>query len=194
MSTGAIFRGLPVRVRPAQPTTAPVISRIPPFVNGVDYVDYPGNEGDWRFQTTRVAAVHIDVTAVGRISFRDGDGVEWARLLPFIDHTALVIAGGYAWDGCSPKRRCGRFYFGTPDFEPTRLASLVHDIGYQFAGAQHWPFTKHEVDVMFLDIMRLGRFPLARAYYGAVDTLAGRAWKVVDPGCHSVLLNHPVAP
>jgi hypothetical protein len=166
-----------------------MISSIPSFCLGVSYIDYPGDDGNWRFQFRRRLPIVIDVPVAHRISFRDGGGTEWAQLRPGLPgQSILEIAELYSWDGCSPKWRCGRFYFGTPDFEGTRLGSGVHDWGYQFSQTEHFPFSKEQVDDMFFDCMKLSGFKLKGIYHGAVAMFAQRAWDRADPNCHSVLL------
>ena len=89
--------------------------------------------------------------------------------------THWTVFAGYAWDGCSPNVRvCGR-WTGTPDFEASRLASLIHDTGYQFLGCGCFPVTRHEVDCLFGHLINRGGDQTAAAmvYAGAVWLFGG---------------------
>jgi hypothetical protein len=92
----------------------------------------------------------------------------------------LIIRAGYAWNGCSPKWKLLWFVCGTPDPECTRLASLVHDLLYQFLLCPGFPFTRQECDYVFWDLM--GDWWLRGTYHHAVNKLGGRFAKY-DPDC-----------
>jgi hypothetical protein len=87
------------------------------------------------------------------------------------DKFGLHIEAGYAWNGCSPKRWYPVLgWVGTPDFECTRLASLCHDVGYQFGATEHFPLTKYTVDATFYHCIHMaGDRDIAAIYHGAVD-------------------------
>lgn len=92
--------------------------------------------GKWRFVLAEDLHVRMPWRFTGDISFRDDAGREWMRITGDI----RTIRKGYAWDGCSPKRHLpGVGWIGTPDPESTRLASCVHDAGYQFSGTPDFP-------------------------------------------------------
>lgn len=88
-------------------------------------------------------------------------------------------AGGYAWDGCTPKwSLLNLCIIGVPDghldyrtMKPyTYHASLVHDALYQYLDSV--PVAKQDIDLLFLKM--LGDFRLRRAYYFAVRHFGGR--------------------
>ena len=70
----------------------------------------------------------------------------------------LTIYTGYAIDGAS----------GAPLDEHILLEVFLHDLFYQFGQSTGAPWTRREADQLFLQLMRLHRFPLARTYYHAV--------------------------
>lgn len=108
---------------------------------------------------------------LGCHTFRDAAGVR--RMSMCGNH--WTVHAGYAWDGCSPKARVAGRWVGTPDFEASRLASLIHDTGYQFLGVPCFPVTRHEVDFLFGHIInRDGRHTgSALVYAGAVWLFGG---------------------
>lgn len=81
----------------------------------------------------------------------------------------IRVSGGYATDGCSPKRRAFGKWLGTPDFDPgTIAASFLHDACYQHMDLPKFPFTRREIDWLFYLTMKHHDFKLAETYYGAV--------------------------
>jgi hypothetical protein len=103
-------------------------------------------------------------------------GKELAR----IEGGWLIIHPAYAWNGCSPKWKVLWFVFGNPDPEATRLASLVHDLFYQFLLCPGFPFTRKDCDSAFFDL--LDKWWLRGAYHGAVSKMGHRFAKY-DPEC-----------
>ena len=85
--------------------------------------------------------------------------------------------GGYAWDGCSPKRALFDIVFGTPDgvVDPltekrkTYFASMVHDALYQYG--QQTGVTRREADRLFYEMLE--GFQPRRLYHWAVRLFAG---------------------
>jgi hypothetical protein len=58
---------------------------------------------------------------------------------------------------------------GTPDFKSTLLASLCHDVQYQFSRTEHFPLNRSDVDALFYEtICMAGDEDIARIYHGAV--------------------------
>lgn len=92
-----------------------------------------------------------------------------------IDGT-ITIEPGYAWDGCSPKWRLGPYLWGTPDGAPnpdtgypyTYFASCIHDALCQWEDDKNMPYTREQIDQIFLARMQADSFPLALVYYRAV--------------------------
>jgi len=136
-------------------------------------VDYrklePVKEGKrrWRFITTRGVRLHRRGLSDRIIFYHDKTGKVWARH----DLLGLYIEEGYAWNGCSPKRWVWPFgWVGTVDFECTLLASLCHDVHYQFARTEHFPLHKSDVDLMFYHTIAMSGEPdIASVYHAAVN-------------------------
>lgn len=143
-----------------------MITRVPKFRPGEDYRELRG--GRHRFETLTVTRFPV-ASALPRLAFRDREGV--MRLVFTPDR--IVIPARYAWDGCTPKKWFMGRWWGTPDPEPTRPASLLHDVLYQFMHHPEMPFSREEMDLMFLRVMRLGGFRWANTYYGAVTDFGG---------------------
>ena len=104
----------------------------------------------------------------------------------------ITIYPNYAWNGCSPKNYVGWPPFGkwvgTPDFEATIRASLVHDILYQYAFLL--PIKFEDVNFQFYSIMKEDGFCLAKIYYKAVQEFGKDFWGVVEPGLKVQTLNN----
>lgn len=139
---------------------------------------HPTKEGKrkYRFTTTEVVkeklrgrlANHPDCT------FRDRHGIAWAS----IRAGYIYIAVGYSWNGSSPKYYVGYppvgKWIGTPDFEGTIIASLIHDVLFQFAEVGKYTF--HDANYQFLCIMEEADFKLAQHYYDAVEAFGIKYW------------------
>lgn len=131
----------------------------------------PVSEGKrkYRFITTGVNSCKL----VGRLArhrncnFYSSDGI----LRAWIRKGVLYCSENYAWNGCSPKRYIGTddfgIWIGTPDFEKTLLASLMHDILFQFA--EVGKYDMHDCNYQFLTLMEKENFRLAQHYYEAVE-------------------------
>jgi len=128
---------------------------------------HPTREGGrrWRFVTSRTVRLAYRGTTE-TIRYHDATGKIWAQH----DAFGIRIEEGYAWNGCSPKRWIWPLgWLGTPDFAATILASLCHDIHYQFARTAHFPLTRSEVDALFFHTIAMhGEEELAAIYHGAV--------------------------
>lgn len=68
----------------------------------------------------------------------------------------LTILSGYAWDGCTM----------APDFAETMIASLLHDLLFQFGALDLWTFS--ESNEIFFIQLKQEKFKLALVYYKAV--------------------------
>ena len=55
----------------------------------------------------------------------------------------------------------------------TYYASLVHDALYQFLGDETMPYSRQEMDQLFLALMNESRFSLATVYYRVVWAIGG---------------------
>lgn len=106
------------------------------------------------------------------------------KLIAEIENGFLFIAPGYAWNGCSPKYYVGfppiGMWVGTPDFEGTILASLGHDVLFQFSFLLR--YSMFVVNAQFAHWMDDdGLEPdLRDIYHGAVTRFGTRFWGVKD--------------
>lgn len=146
------------------------LAPLPAFKEGWEYRQlHPTKEGGrrWRYVTTKGIRLRVDGITDYTIRYHDATGKVWARH----DKFGLYVEEGYAWNGCSPKRWVWPFgWVGTPDFQCTILASLCHDIGYQFSRTEHFPLSKAQVDALFYHtIDMLGEHEIAGIYHGAVQ-------------------------
>lgn len=101
--------------------------------------------------------------------------------------TFLIVRGGYAWDGCSPKKDVFGLLLGTPEGAPRRgvhpstyRASLVHDLMYQHAAQmEEIGLTRRQADREFRGLMRRDLAPawMAWLYYTAVRLTGWVAWR-----------------
>ena len=146
-----------------------ILQSLPLFEEGRHFRQlHPTREGKrlWRYTTTRGIRVSIHGLTEHAIVYHDATGRPWARH----DRFGIYIEEGYAWNGCSPKRWVWPFgWMGTPDFKCTLLASLCHDVGYQFSRTDHFPLNKSDVDSLFYDTIYMAGEPdIAAVYHGAV--------------------------
>jgi hypothetical protein len=144
---------------------------------------HPIKEGKrkWRYVTT--ATVDLRLYGLGTMHppcELYANGKKIARILD----GWLSIFEGYAWNGCSPKRYIGWHPFGkwigTPDFPETRLASLGHDVLFQFSALLKYEMTTvnsqfwHWMDDNGLDE------DLRDVYHGAVAKWGTKFWGKAD--------------
>lgn len=124
-----------------------------------------------KYRFTLESDFHIRFTDrfFGLHSFHDGDGV----LRMTMDQRTIHVPKGYSWDGSSPKIRVFGRWIGTPDFEATRMASMIHDTLYQFLHAPCFPLVRQDCDRIFGEIMKSQGFPLWWIYSGAVLHFGG---------------------
>lgn len=110
-------------------------------------------------------------------SFFDQKGKERLR----IDKDGMITIPAYAWDGCSPTFRLFDWaYWGTPNgtqqsdgFPKTYYPSLVHDALYQFRKHPSMPYSRKQMDQLFLKALKQQDFSLSSVYYGSVRLLGG---------------------
>ena len=131
----------------------------------------------YRFRLETDLVLRVDTDWLGQHEFSDGSGKVWLKL----DGRTITIARGYAWDGSSPKRLVLGRWVGTPDYEATRMASLVHDALYQFLHVRCFPLGRKDCDRLFGRIMKARGFPLWWLYSGAV-LLCGGVHRVITGG------------
>jgi len=139
-----------------------MIQRLTPFVY---------TEGEkYRFRLEERMRVRLSGRWwLGSHRFADDNGRVWMST----DGREITVEPGYAWDGSSPKFRILGRWVGTPDYEGTRLASMIHDTLYQFLHAPCFPLKRSDCDRVFGEIMKSERFPLWWVYSGAVLTFGG---------------------
>jgi len=155
--------------------------RLPAFRSGIEFrLLHPTKEGKrrWRFVTARGVRLPLRNLSHHVICYHDAHGKVWARH----DQFGLYIEEGYAWNGCSPKYWLPMLgWVGTPDFKCTLLASLCHDVHYQFAMTAHFPLHRSDVDNLFYHTIAMsGEAEIATLYFTAVNkygTWAGRPEK-----------------
>lgn len=122
------------------------------------------------------------------IELRDKNKKVWAIVSP----SGIRILKGYAWNGCSPKWAFFGRFFGTPDFEFTRLASCVHDVLFQFAHVDFLECDVWAANQVFYELMILHKdrpVKMAAIYKNAVDMAAPICYpKSPVDGAHSELV------
>jgi hypothetical protein len=160
---------------------------LPPFRRDREWVEISPEEGRrrWRFDFSKDVGVKVPWRVKGDFSFVDGSGREWGSLeLGF-----LTVRKGYRWNGCSPKRWVPLLgWVGTPDTDRNLLGSGVHDLLYQASGGEGFPFSREEVDGLFLEILRASRFGMARTFHAAVKQFGGTSWGRDENGLRTVRL------
>lgn len=131
---------------------------------------YTANNPKYRFLLNEDVAIDSGIDLGGH-SFCDSNGRIWCEM----SGTTWKVKKGYAWDGCSPKFRVFGSWVGTPDFEASRLASLIHDTAYQFLSNSCFPLSRHECDDLFGRIINRdgNRSVSAFTYSGAVWIFGG---------------------
>jgi len=123
-----------------------------------------------------------NIKSVVDLEFKDKKGNLW---LTITKSGQLKIKKDYSWDGCSIKINIfDLFWIGTPDGlidtktgKPiTYYASMVHDSLYQFKHNLNNPFTRKEIDIIFLDILKEAKFKLRYIYYAIVRLVGWIFW------------------
>ena len=130
------------------------------------------NSERWVFTLPQDFSWEAGPPVVADLAFKDKTGT--TRLI-LRQPTTIVVTGGYAWDGCSPKLCVFDILIGTPDGvvdsttkQPkTYYASLVHDALYQFL-LDGLPFSRAQADDCFLRLMARTGFAPRRLYWLAV--------------------------
>lgn len=129
---------------------------------------YTTRPGRWKYLLTASLVIDLMLPLRGNHVFIDS-GVTIARL----DGPILTIFEDYAWDGCSPSCDIFGRRIGTPTPASSLLASLVHDVLYQFSALACAPYTRSQADTIFYDLMRAQGFRLAAPYHAAVAIFGG---------------------
>lgn len=135
----------------------------------------------WRFTLQEDVRFTLDGSfplVFSPLTFSDKEGHEWCR----IEGRILEVANGYSWNGCSPRPlgKWGIWWLGTPDVPATIQASLPHDVCYQMMDQKGFPYSRSQIDKIFLQVMQLHRWPLARVYWAAVRACGGIQHKLTS--------------
>jgi hypothetical protein len=152
----------------------------PVFREGYEYRQMSVKDGGgvYRFVTLKEIIFEVDED-LPRLKFTNRDRV-WMETGPGF----YSCPAGYTWNGCTPKWGkviCGRdFWFGTPDFEGTRAASLSHDLPFQFSGLPEMPIDIIDANLNFKSICEQNKFFMTNTYYGALLDFSKRHWGKED--------------
>lgn len=98
----------------------------------------------------------------------DGDGNHWGTITP----SGFVVCRGYAWNGSSM----------SPDWKAL-LASLPHDLFYQFSGVPGFPLTRATCDRIFFD---LAETPFRHLYWLGLAVGGWACWGQHEAGLHII--------
>ena len=98
----------------------------------------------------------------------DGSDQDWF----FIDSGVWYIKRGTIWDGATAVPD-GRESPTKPGYPLLWLASLIHDLGYMFMCCDDFPYTRKEIDDIFMRLMKAVNFPLRQVYYLGVRIFGG---------------------
>ena len=148
---------------------------------------HPTREGKrkWRFVTTK--RITLPLYGLGRMHPNCLLGVQ-GKTIAKIHDGKLYIYPGYAWNGCSPKRYIGwppiGAWIGTMDFPGTRLASLGHDVLFQYSTLLRYSMNVVN-DQFFLWMDDAGlEDDIRDIYHGAVHKYGSKFWAKPDPSLH----------
>jgi hypothetical protein len=138
---------------------------LPSFIEDIDYKELSPLDGEYsyRFTTKKDIVIYFTNRIIPKgqeLTFSDNKNRVWLT----IRDNQITISKDYAWDGCTPKKWWGGWW-GTPDFEKTKLASLVHDVLLQFHQTDHFPLSRYEIDNMFKNILHQKGFIFEDIYY-----------------------------
>lgn len=159
----------------------------------IDFRELSPKEGKYRLRYNALRHIRYGIRGISAllppgarmITFHDHAGREWLR----IDQYGALLAEGYSWNGCTPKRWTWPIgWWGTPDFECTIAGSGIHDAFYQFHATKDFPLHRSECDEIFKNIIELyGEYDIAHWYHKGVQRFG--SWPAVprDPTLYSVV-------
>lgn len=141
---------------------------IPEFIENKHFRELSPKEGKYKYRYITMEDIEVKfkyflISSNKKLEYMDPSGKVW---LTIYQHS-MIISKNYAWNGCSPKRWIG-VWLGTPDFDETIVASLIHDVGIQFYQDPTFPFTRPECDEMFKYILIKNNFKYSDLYYRGV--------------------------
>lgn len=136
----------------------------PAFSEGVSWRRLTAAEragSDWKYKTQIKVAIYFAEPICAR-SYRliDQDGNVRGAICP----NAIIVFAGYAWNGSS----C------SPDLPSVMLASLFHDLLFQFSGCNGFPLSLWFCNNLFL---ALCSSPLGIAYRIGLFAGSWAFWK-----------------
>lgn len=163
---------------------------LPEFIRDKQFRELSPKEGNnkYRFVTLRPIIVKWSgyCSPNSKISFRGKNDREWL----FMDSEHFIIMKDYAWDGCTPKKHLPLVgWIGTPDFEETILASLIHDAFCQFMGTPHFPFGSYTNNKIFQEILKKNHFKFADLYYFGVESWSNIGNGKIYPDVSSIIID-----
>ena len=90
-----------------------------------------------------------------------------------LDDDFLTIKNGYKSDLCSPSKRVGKKWHGTPTSEREAPGAFIHDATRRVCQLQCVPFDRKDTDDFFWDALRLKNSRLKRTYHFFVSSFFG---------------------
>lgn len=147
----------------------------PPFFRGEHYrritkrkIKRTGKS--WKYNLLENATVKFEKQiCFGTYYLHDGNDACWGCITPY----SITVFSGYSWDGSS----C------SPDLEGVMLASLIHDLLYQFSGVANFPLSRQFADSLFY---ALSTSPLAFLYRAGLFVGSWTCWGKKEPGAHII--------
>lgn len=135
------------------------------FTENLDYKELSPKDGKYKYKFVTLKDINIEFSdSLGlrnsKLIFKDSKDRIWLTII----ENKIVISKNYAWDGCTPKKWWG-IWWGSPDFEKTILASLIHDVLLQFHQTDHFPISRYDIDLIFKEIMNHYNFIGKSIYY-----------------------------
>lgn len=95
----------------------------------------------------------------------------------FIDNGVWCVSQGTIWDGATAVPD-GSEHPDKPGYPALWLASLIHDLGYMYMDREDFPYTRREIDDLFIQLMKQVDFPFALIYYIGVRWFGG-IWNTI---------------
>lgn len=141
-----------------------------PFHEGIHWRRLTAQERNgrqWKYILLRPVTISFGQLICFGIYQLKADGTPWGM----IDKHSITVAAGYTWNGSS----------FSPDLDGVMLASVVHDLLYQFSGVPHFPFSRAWCDNLFFDLCDT---PLAIFYRAGLFLGSWSCWGQHAPGSY----------